>query len=120
RNRRSFAYVGNAVGAIAAVLRPTMTASGVFFASDDRDLSTAELIRAIAHALGRPARLVAVPRALLEPLAWFSPAVARLVGSLAVDPSALTKAAGFSPRFTLEEGLERTARWYRDRPRRTT
>ena len=125
RNRRSLAYVGNVAAAFEAALRAPAARGKVFFVSDGEDLSTPGLVRAIAAALGRPARLLPVPewafRAggrvgdLAGPLGFplTTAAVGRLLGSLAVDISALRRACAFTPPFTVAQGLAETARWYR-------
>lgn len=129
RNCRSLVFAGNVVAAVEAVMATPAAAGETFFVSDGHDISMPELIRAIARALGRPARLMPVPpllfRAagglgdLLAPLVHLpvsSAAVARLFGSLVVDSSKLTRVTGFQPRFSLDEGLRITAEWYRRRP----
>jgi nucleoside-diphosphate-sugar epimerase len=127
RNRRSLAYVGNVTAAIAAALAMPRPAAGAYFVSDGEDPSTPELIRGIGRALGRPARLLPVPPALLRlagragdllrprfsAVPIDSAMVDRLLGDLVVDTSRLRREAGFEPPFTLEEGLARTAAWYR-------
>jgi Nucleoside-diphosphate-sugar epimerases len=130
RNRRSLAFVGNAAEAVLAVLRSSPGFAGTFFVSDGRDLSTPELIRMIAHALGRSARLVPIPSPLfraagragdlisrVRPVPLTSAAVDRLLGSLTLDSSALTRALGFRPPYSVEEGLRLTAEWYLRRER---
>jgi nucleoside-diphosphate-sugar epimerase len=129
RNRRSLVFTGNVVAAIERVLDTPAAAGEVFFVRDPADVSTPDLIRAIARALGRPARLVPVPAPLFRAAGvvgdllapWVrvplsSPAVARLFGSLAVDASKLARVTGFEPPYTLVEGLRITAEWYRRRP----
>ncbi|MBA3344995.1 MAG: NAD-dependent epimerase/dehydratase family protein [Gemmatimonadales bacterium] len=117
-NRRSLAYVGNVVAAIEAVMASPAAAGHTFFVSDSRALSTPDLIRAIARALGRPARLLPVPEGFLR-AARLVPAgraaADRLLGSLVVDSSKLTRITGFSPPYDVERGLRLTARWYRER-----
>lgn len=125
RNCRSMAYVGNVVAAVRAVLAAPAARGETFLVSDGADLSTPELIRAIAAALGRPARLVPVPAGVFRAAGRlgdlvlgrgrprFAPAVDRLLGSLAVDPSKLRAVCGFHPPFTPAGGLLETARWYR-------
>ena len=128
-NRRSLLYVGNFVAALEAVLEQE-GGDGLFFASDGPAISTPELIRAIARALGRPARLVPVPVPLMRAAARAGDLVARaapfpltsanldrLIGSLAVDSSRLEHAVGFHPPHTMEAGLAVTARWYAMRRR---
>lgn len=115
-NRRSMVYVGNLASAILAVLHAPVAGGRVFFVADGRDVSTAELWRLLAAALGRPARLWPCPLPLLRGLATLAGRRAemeRLTGSLAVDAGALREATGWRPSFRLEEGLARTASWYR-------
>lgn len=128
RNRRSLAFVGNVAAAALAVLHSTAASRRTFFVSDGRDLSTPELLRLIAAALGRKVRLVPVPVSLIRAAGrvgdlvsrihaapFTSAAVDRLLGSLTVDASALGRAVGFRPPFSCEEGLRITAEWYRGR-----
>jgi nucleoside-diphosphate-sugar epimerase len=125
QNRRSFLYVGNLTAALLATLTSD-DGNDTFFVSDAQDLSTSELATAVARALGRPSRLVRVPVSLLKaagrigdllarvrPFPLNSAAVARLVGSLAVDSSKLSRQTGYSPPFAMTEGLRVTAEWYR-------
>jgi nucleoside-diphosphate-sugar epimerase len=124
RNRRSLAYVGNVAAAVQAVLATPAAAHETFFVADGPALSTPELVRAIAAALGRPARLVPVPPALLRVMgragdalgvrAMSSDVVQRLLDSLALDPSKLARVTGRRPPFTPARGLEATAAWYRN------
>ena len=79
-------------------------AGGGMTVSDGEPLSTPALCRALGAALGRRARLFPFPGALLP---------ARISGSLEVDDSALRRALGWSPPFSLAQGLAETARWYR-------
>ncbi|HEV2146724.1 MAG TPA: NAD-dependent epimerase/dehydratase family protein [Longimicrobiaceae bacterium] len=125
-NRRSMVYSGNVVAAIRAVLDSPAAGSGVFFVSDGRDLTTPELVREVARALGVEPRLLRVPPALLHvaaragdvlsrvaPFPLTSPALQRLTGSLALDASELGRVTGFRPPYSVEEGLRATAEWYR-------
>ena len=120
-NRRSMIYVENVAAAFSHALR-NAAACGTFFVSDGIDLSTPDWIRAIADALGRPARLIPVPESLLRGIGKIGSALRapidtadleRLVGSLVVDPSAFTRRVGFVPPVTVEEGVRRMAEWYR-------
>jgi len=109
RNRRSLIYVGNLVDAILCCLDvPVLKKS--FAVSDGASVSTPELCRAIARALGRPARLFPFPPALLE-LAGGERA-RRLTRSLEVDDSAIRSELGWRPPYSFEEGLRATAEWY--------
>jgi nucleoside-diphosphate-sugar epimerase len=124
RNRRSVVFVGNVVAAIRCVLASPPAAGEVFFVRDEQELSTPELVRAIAAALGRPALLAPVPPPLFQlagrvgdllHLPLDSGVVGRVMGSLSVDASKLTRLTGFRPPVSLEDGLRETAAWYRGR-----
>jgi UDP-glucose 4-epimerase len=82
---------------------------------DGEDLSTAELVRRIARAMNRPARLFPVPAEVLRwagALAGHRPAIARLCDSLTVDMTPTIRELGWSPLVPATEGLARTVRWY--------
>src|SRR5687768_6901974 len=51
RNRRSFAYVANVVGAIEALITSPKAAHETVYVSDEHDVSTPDLVRSIARAL---------------------------------------------------------------------
>ncbi len=113
RNSRSLVYDGNLAAAVLHLL--TTDAYGPFLVSDGEDVSTPRLVGAMARALGKRSRLFPVPERVLRAAAGLvgrSAAMERLTGSLALDTSRLA-ATGFSPPFTLAQGLAETARWYR-------
>ena len=111
RNRRSLLYLGNFVDAIRLCIEHPAAAGQTFLLDDGEPVSTPELIRALAGAMGRPARLLAVPVGVLEwsgALLGRRAAVARLTGSLCVDSSAIRSRLGWVPPFTMEAGLAAT------------
>lgn len=125
RNRRSLVFVGNVLAAIEAVLRAESAGGQVFLVSDRQDVSTPELVRLVAAAMGRPARLIPVPEVMLRGIGWAgdllgkvlpvpidSEVVQRLTGSLALDTRKLVSVTGYRPPYTPEEGMSATARWY--------
>ena len=110
-NRRSLLYLGNFVDAIRVCVEHPAAAGQTFLLDDGLAVSTPELIRAVAHAMGRPARLLAVPVGILElggALLGKRAAVARLTGSLFVDSSAIRECLNWTPPYTMEEGLAAT------------
>jgi nucleoside-diphosphate-sugar epimerase len=124
-NRRSLVYVGNLAAAVEAVLVAPGAARETFFVSDQDDLSTAGLVRLIGEALGRRARLLPVPPAALRlagragdlvarfrPFPLTSAEIARLLDSLAVDSSKLSRLTGYRPPYGVAQGLRATAAWY--------
>ncbi|MBI2360899.1 MAG: NAD-dependent epimerase/dehydratase family protein [Deltaproteobacteria bacterium] len=116
-NRRSFIFVGNFVDAIAKAMEDSRASGETFLVSDGEDVSTPELIRAIARSFGKTARLFPVPPRLLRLAAGAigrSEEVERLLGSLVVDNSKIRRLLGWQPPFSMEEGLAKTAQWYKD------
>jgi UDP-4-keto-D-QuiNAc 4-reductase len=124
RNRRSFVHVDNVVEAIRAVLRTPAAGDETFFVSDGVDLSTPELVRRIATALGTRARLLKVPVSVLQAAGgtghllsriirfhYTSDSLNALIGSLFVDISKLRQMTGYSPPVSVDEGLSQTAAW---------
>jgi nucleoside-diphosphate-sugar epimerase len=115
RNQRSLVSVGNLCDLIATLLA-TPRPQGTWLVSDGEDLSTPELIRRLADAMQRTARLIAVPVPLLRlcaAMAGRSAEAARLCGSLQVSMAATCEALGWSPPVRVDEALARTVTWYR-------
>jgi len=116
RNRRSLLYVGNLADAIVTCLESPAAANKTYVLGDGEDVSTPELFTRVGAALQRPVRLLKVPRIVLRIGAWFlgrEADFARVTGDLAVDSSAIRHELGWQPRYTMQEGLAETARWYR-------
>ena len=115
-NRRSFIYTGNLAGAIIKALDAPQAAGRTYLVSDGEDVSTPDLVRGLALALGVTARLPALPLAALgfgATLAGKRAEFARLSGSLQVDSSRIRRELDWQPRYSLTQGLTETARWYR-------
>jgi nucleoside-diphosphate-sugar epimerase len=115
-NRRSLVYLGNLVDAIRVCLAHPGVVGRTYFVGDGEDLSTPELVRRLALALAVRPRLWPIPPALLEWLGALTgkrAAIARLTGSLRVDGTALRRDAGWSPPFSVDQGLAETVRWFR-------
>jgi len=110
-NRRSVLYLGNLVDAIRLCVEHPDAAGHPFLLDDGEAVSTPQLIRAVAHAMGRPARLLSVPVGWLElagTLLGKRSAVTRLAGSLFVDSSLIRTRLGWTPPFSIEAGLAAT------------
>lgn len=111
RNRRSLLYLGNFVDAIRVCVEHPAAAGQTFLLDDGQPVSTPELIQAVAHAMGRPARLLAVPVGVLEfagALLGKRAAVCRLTGSLWVDSSLIRSRLDWTPPYSMEAGLAAT------------
>jgi len=117
-NRRSLIYAGNLAHAIVTALDAPSAAGRTYLVSDGEDVSTPELVRRLAHALGVKPRLLPVPLAALRvaaALAGKRAELARLTHSLQVDSSRIRSELAWQPPFTFAQGLELTARWYHAR-----
>lgn len=115
-NRRSLVAVDNLASALVFALTAPTVVGRAFNVTDGRDVSTPELIRALARSLDRPPRLLPVPLAWLRlagRITGRSAAVERLTGSLTLDSGAL-RAAGWRPEVTMDQALAAVARWYRE------
>jgi len=111
-NRRSLVFLDNLVDLIVICIDHPAAANQTFLVSDDEDLSTAALLRRMAAALGRPARLIPVPAGLITMGAKLisRPGIAqRLCESLQVDIGKTKALLGWSPPISVDEGLRRTA-----------
>ena len=109
-NKRSFVAVDNLVDLIITCIEHPAAANQVFLAGDGYDLSTTELLRGVAEAMCKPARLVPVPPSLLKLIVSLlgKKAIAnRLLGSLQVDISKAEKLLDWRPPLSVEEGLKR-------------
>jgi nucleoside-diphosphate-sugar epimerase len=111
-NRRSLVGLDNLVDLIVTCIDHPAAAHEVFMAGDGEDVSTPELLRRLAAALGVRARLVPVPPSWLVAAATVlgKRAVAqRLCGDLQVDVSRTTRILGWVPPNSVDEGLRRVA-----------
>jgi len=108
KNRRSFVALDNLTDLIFICLGHPAAAGQVFLVSDGEDLSTAELLRRTARALGVPPRLPRLPSSLLSmgaillarPDLW-----QRLGGTLQVDITTTRERLGWNPPVTVDQGL---------------
>jgi UDP-glucose 4-epimerase len=110
-NRRSMVSVYNLVDLIIACISNPKAANQVFLVSDDDDLSTAELIKHMAIAVGRAPRLLPLPVwcfKLVGRLIGKAPMVDRLVGSLQVNISHTKDTLGWKPPYTVSESMKLT------------
>jgi nucleoside-diphosphate-sugar epimerase len=115
-NKRSLIYSGNFVNALTICAVHPAAAGKTYLVSDGEDVSTPDLIRRVANALGKPARLVRMSPKLLRLagiLTGRSAEVSRITGSLTVDSSNIRRELDWKQPFTMEEGLHETADWFK-------
>jgi nucleoside-diphosphate-sugar epimerase len=111
-NQRSFVNLDNLVDLIVTCIDHPAAANQTFLASDGVDLSTPELLRRMAGALGKTVRLIAVPPWLLK-IAGATlgkrEAVHRLCDSLCADITKTRRMLDWSPIASVDDGLRKTA-----------
>jgi nucleoside-diphosphate-sugar epimerase len=115
RNRRSFVFVRNVANAAVVATEHPCAAGETFLVSDGLVLSSAELVQALAEALGRRERLLPIPPALLRAagkLARRQAVVGRLLESLEVDSGRIGDVLGWRPPYSMEDGFKETAEWF--------
>lgn len=114
-NSRSLVCVENLVSAITTCLGDARAAGQTFLVADGEDLSTPELIRRLAGALGSRLRLYRCPLGLLRiagTATGSQASIKRLTESLQVDSSKIRRALDWKPALSVEQGLSETARWF--------
>lgn len=117
RNLRSLVYVENLADALIACASHPAAAGQTYLVSDGEDISTSGLLNFLAESIGRPARLFPCPPGLLQVLAnWVGKGAQaeRLLGSLQVDSAKIRRDLNWVPPYTLQQGLQATAEWYRN------
>lgn len=108
-NRRSLVAVGNLVDLLITCTTHPAANGQTFFVSDGRDLSTPELIRALATAMGKKVRLVSIPLPLLRfggRISGRCRELERLTGSLQVDIHHTREVLDWTPPVTVQDGLK--------------
>ena len=115
-NQRSLLALDNLIDLIQVCITHPAAANQIFLASDGVDLSTPELLTAMAVALGKTARLIKLPERLLmlgAKLLGKQAMAKRLCGSLQVDSSKARKLLGWQPPVSVQEALHKVAVAYR-------
>ena len=115
-NRRSLVALDNLVDLITLCLTHPAAANQTFMVSDGEDLSTADMLRRMGNALGRPARLLPVPVGVLKlgaQLVGKPDVFQRLCGSLQVDIAKTRELLGWQPPVSVDEGFRRVAQGFR-------
>ena len=112
-NRRSLVALPNLVDLLITCLTHPAAPNQTFLVSDNHDLSTTDLLKTLARALGKPSLLIPIPSAWLQTLATLAgkPALAqRLCNSLQVDIRPTQHRLGWSPPVSVEEAMVATVR----------
>ena len=114
-NLRSFVGLDNLIDLIICCIEHPKAGGKTFLVSDGEDLSTSDLIIKLSKFMDKSPRLFQVPQLIIQLTARLvgkSLEVKRLLGSLRIDNSYTREILGWSPVLSLDEGLEKTVRWY--------
>lgn len=117
-NRRSLVAIGNLVDLIVTCIEHPAAANQTFLVSDGKDLSTTQLLRHLAQALGRKPLLVPIPEGVLRMVASVlgRQAIAqRICGSLQVNIDKNRDVLGWVPPVNVDRAMLQTARYYLDK-----
>lgn len=109
-NARSMVALDNLVDLLLTCLHHPAAARQTFLVSDGQDVSTTELLRRTANAMGKKAFLLPVPASVLElgaTLLGKRDVAQRLCGSLQVDIAKTRRLLGWNPLLTLDQGLKK-------------
>ena len=111
RNLRSLVSVRNLADLIENCATNTAAKNQIFNVSDDHDVSTTELLSAIAAAMNKPARLVKVPLPILKlgsKIIGKPRAYDGLCGSFQLDVSQTKQKLGWHAPFSLQDEIAKT------------
>ncbi|MDI9332842.1 MAG: SDR family oxidoreductase [Cytophagales bacterium] len=109
-NARSMVALDNLVDLLVTCLKHPAAAGQTFLVSDGEDVSTTQLLRRTALAMGKKAFLLPVPASVLElgaTLLGKHGVAQRLCGSLQVDIDKTRRLLGWTPPLTLDQGLKK-------------
>lgn len=109
-NKRSLVGIDNLVDLIVRCIDHPAAANQVFLAGDGQDLSTPELVRSLAMAMGKRTCLISLPTGVLKfgaTLLGKRALADRLLGSLQVDIAKTRELLEWQPRHSVEDGLRR-------------
>jgi len=110
KNQRSLIGIDNLVDMIIRCIDHPDASGKTFLVSDGEDLSTPDLLKHIATAMGRPVRLFPFPISLLKLFGFVmgkSSEIDKLTGSLQLDSDYTRKILNWSPPLSVEEGIRR-------------
>lgn len=111
KNKRDLIYVGNLVDALLTCANQPRASGNTYLVSDGEAVSTPDLLRGVANALGNTPCLFAWPVGLLRVVGIIFgkvDQVERLVGSLEIDIGKIRRELGWVPPFSLNQGLAKT------------
>ena len=113
-NQRSMIYVGNLADAVVCAARDGPVGLQGFTLADI-ELSTPDLVRAMARSLDVEPKIFSCPSWMLQALGTLTgrrDAIERLTGSLLVDAAAAHDGLGWEPKTPFVQAMRETAAWF--------
>lgn len=110
KNKRSLIGLDNLIDLLIHCFDHPSAPGRTFLVSDDKDISTPDLLHHIAKELGRSPRLIPLPVPILHLLGKIigkREEIHRLTGSLQIDSSYTREILGWFPKISVEEGVRR-------------
>jgi UDP-glucose 4-epimerase len=110
KNKRSFIGIDNLVDLLIHCIDHPKASGKTFLASDDRDLSTTELIKFISSSMEKKVHLFSTPIFLLKFIGLVfnkREEVNKLVSSLRINDSFTKETLNWKPTVSVEEGIRR-------------
>lgn len=110
KNKRSLIGIDNLIDLIINCIEHPEAGGKTFLASDNEDLSTPDLLKYIASAMGRPLRLFPLPVSLLKFLGRIfrkKTEIDRLIGSFQVDSNYTRKILNYSTKLSAQKGIRK-------------
>ncbi|MEN8236249.1 MAG: NAD-dependent epimerase/dehydratase family protein [Pseudomonadota bacterium] len=117
RNQRSLIYLQNLVDALCLCAHHPNAANKVFLVKDGMDTMTVDLVKGMRQCLGRFTGLFPLPATVLKTvfrLMGRSIVWEKFSGSLQVNDDQIRGLLGWTPPFSLTQGLQNTVRWYQN------
>lgn len=127
----SLCYIEDIIDGIILAAENPKAIGQIYFIADDQIYPRREIPEIIAKVLNKKAINLRIPNALLFAVAFVSENIFRLLGKPALlnvqkvreisqkywlcDVSKAKRELGFSPKYKLEEGARKTARWYKEK-----
>ncbi len=114
-NLRSYVARKNLVSAIALCAEHEQAANRIFLICDGHPISTEQLIKTLASAMGKPPRMIHIPSSLMQILLTLlgkSGIYERLWCNCQVDSSDICRTLGWAPEISWKQAMEETVQWY--------
>ena len=112
-NLRSMVYVGNIVHGVLLAIEKAPPGVSTYILKDAEDYSTRRIYATICRELGKPPRFLPIPAWMVRIGGLFSEDIRKVAGSFRVGSTKIEKELGYSPQFSLDQGIAETVRWYK-------